>query len=81
MKHDALFDAGWQCQTTIDEPRLSELAENYRALGYAVLVVHETPSGSGCYECFKAAGEAGRSVGTIYTRRQPDAQSLDEALF
>lgn len=63
--HDVLLDEGWQCQTVIDEPRLSELAENYRALGYEVLVVHEGVT-SGCGACFPSVG--GSPVGRLYTR-------------
>ncbi len=85
MNHDHLLDEGWQRQTTIDEPRLSELAENYRALGYAVLIVHEAPGDAACRVCFDSAAASGRGVGgrlgTLYIRRQDDAASVDDELF
>lgn len=76
MNHDALLDEGWQRQTTIDEPRLSELAENYRGLGYEVLIVHAGAT-AGCGECYKGGG-----VATLYIRRQVDAAlDGDDELF
>lgn len=80
MNHDALLTEGWQRQTTIDEPRLSELAENYRALGYEVLVVHEGVT-SGCGECYKGEGAAARSVGSLYIRRTAEPGGDDDELF
>ena len=81
MTHDALLDEGWQRQTTIDEPRLSELVENYRGLGYELLVVHADVSHASCNECFKASAAVGHGVGTIYIRRQADVASADDELF
>ena len=63
MQHDALLAQGWQLQTTIDEPRLSELAENYRSLGYEVLIVREGVT-LGCGAC-----DPGSRVGGLYLRR------------
>ena len=83
MPHETLRNAGWQCQTTIDEPRLSEIAEAYRALGYEVRVVQEGVT-VGCGACDPAG--AGR-VGTLYIRRDlslslaPTASIEDEDLF
>ncbi len=58
---------GWERRTTIDEPRLSELAELYRELGFEVLLqpVSREGLGDGCNECFLADPERYR---TIYTR-------------
>lgn len=38
-KEADLLAAGWVKQTTIGEPRLSEIVENYRQLGYEVHVI------------------------------------------
>lgn len=63
MRHEVLLAQGWHLQTLIDEPRLSELAENYRSLGYAVFILREGVS-SGCGACYQ-----GSSVGALYLRR------------
>lgn len=81
MDVEVLRNAGWQCQTTMDEPRLSEIVEAYRALGYEVQVVQEGVT-VGCGACDPAG--AGR-VGTLYIRRDlslaPAASIEDEDLF
>lgn len=63
-----LLQAGWRKQTTIDEPRLSELVENYRSLGYEVLVDAWRTAGDDCHECLDAGVAMGQGVGTIYIR-------------
>ena len=73
-----LLRDGWRKQTTIGEPRLSELAENYRDLGYEVLVERYRAEGDGCNTCFEAGDAMGQFNGTIYLREgtgtteQPD---------
>ncbi len=74
MSHAALLAQGWQLQTTIDEPRLSELSENYRALGYAVFILREGVT-SGCGACSQ-----GSSVGALYLRRV-ESKPVDDELF
>ncbi len=78
----ALRDAGWVQRTTIGEPRLSELADNYRAMGYDVHVAYfSTPDGdAGCTSCFDAAdpADARQTWGTVYVRRRPGAAQPDE---
>ena len=89
-----LLEEGWQRQTTIDEPRLSELAENYRALGYEVRIECESGNSgaaefeseceaaaeAGCNSCFAAAAAQGRGLGTIYIRpgKQCDADAEND---
>lgn len=77
MSPQDLLAAGWQRQTTIDEPRLSELAENYRALGYAVHIARDAVT-DGCGECYEA--KPGCTLGTLYIRRDPaaDGAAVDE---
>lgn len=74
MSHAALLAQGWQLQTTMDEPRLSELAENYRALGYAVFILRENVI-SGCGACYQGSG-----VGALYLRKVAP-EPVDDELF
>jgi hypothetical protein len=69
MTDEDLKKEGWTRQTTIDEPRLSELAELYESLGLEVHlepVVAEEMSEE-CKQCFK--GDPG-DYRTIYTRKK-----------
>ena len=60
-KEADLFAEGWIKKTTIGEPRLSEIVENYRQLGYEVHVVeHREESGDGCNTCFTAGAGMGQ---------------------
>lgn len=68
MREAELLRDGWRKQTTIGEPRLSELAENYRDLGYEVLVERYRAEGDGCNTCFEAGETIGQFNGTIYLR-------------
>ena len=72
---------GWERLSTLSEPRLSEMAENYRALGYEVDVrdVQRTDPGTGCGTCFDAGKEMGQVFGTLYVRRS--AAKQDNELF
>ena len=58
---------GWEKRSTNDEPRLSELIDMYRELGYEVylrsFVAEEEP---GCSECMALAPEKYK---TVYTRK------------
>jgi hypothetical protein len=75
-----LLRDGWRKQTTIGEPRLSELAENYRDLGYEVLVERYRAEGDGCNTCFEAGETIGQFNGTIYLREgsgSPEPKDTD----
>ena len=76
-----LLRDGWKKQTTIGEPRLSELAENYRSLGYEVLVESYRTSGDGCITCFEAGDALGQVHGTVYIRKSAGAGTADDELF
>lgn len=82
-----LLRDGWKKQTTIGEPRLTEIAENYRSLGYEVLVESyraTNDSGGGCSTCFEAGDELGQVHGTVYIRKPQgtDAGAVsDDDLF
>lgn len=70
---------GWERLSTLSEPRLSEMAENYRALGYEVDVrdIQRTES-DGCNTCFDAGQAMGQVFGTLYVRRLPAAAGNNE---
>jgi hypothetical protein len=59
---------GWQKQSTTDEPRLSELAEMYKDIGYDVhLEPFHPEEETGCTECMKLQADRYK---TIYIRSQ-----------
>ncbi len=70
MPADLLVLEGWERQITLDEPRLSEVAEMYRETGFEVRIAPFDPEReSGCTECLKASA---KQYKTIYTRRLTD---------
>lgn len=80
----ALLKDGWLRQTTIGEPRLSEIAHNYRAMGFEVHVEEfktEGQSGDGCNTCFDAGHELGHIYGTVYIRKRAGAPAGEDELF
>ena len=83
-KEGDLIAEGWTKRTTIGEPRLSEIAENYRQLGYEVRVVeHREPeSDDGCNTCLAADAEMGKVVGDVYIRKGRNTRpQRDDELF
>jgi len=82
-KEADLFAEGWIKKTTIGEPRLSEIVENYRQLGYEVHVVeHREESGDGCNTCFTAGVEMGQVYGDVYIRKGSGGKkAADDELF
>lgn len=82
MREAELLRDGWRKQTTIGEPRLSELAESYRDLGYEVLIERYRAEGDGCNTCFEAGDAMGQFSGTIYLREGTgSAKRTDNDLF
>jgi hypothetical protein len=60
---------GWEKRFTTDEPRLSEMAEQYKELGFEVLLEPvDTPSEE-CTTCLKDPASS-HLYKTIYTRRR-----------
>ena len=60
---------GWEKRFTTDEPRLSEMAEQYKELGFEVLLEPvDTPSEE-CATCLKNPTFS-HLYKTIYTRRR-----------
>lgn len=78
-----LLAQGWIKQTTIGEPRLSEIVENYRSMGYDVHVVEHSvePAGDGCNTCYSAGAEIDQVYGDVYIRRTGRAKPLEDELF
>jgi len=83
-----LQQEGWVLRTTIGEPRLSEIAENYQAMGHEVHVEYfkapKPASGEGaCTACFDAPGAASANQvwGSIYVRPGKPGQAKDEELY
>lgn len=66
-REEELIAAGWEKRTTYDEPRLSEIAETYRELGFDVhLEPLDKGSGeAGCSDCLMADPDRYR---TLWTR-------------
>ncbi len=59
---------GWKKQSTLDEPRLSEMAEMYKEIGFEVHLEPFNPDEElGCSECMKISAERYK---TIYTREK-----------
>ncbi len=64
--------AGWKRMTTTDEPRLGELVETYRELGFEVMLrpVSREELGDACLDCYLAEPDRFR---TIWVRRLPSS--------
>ena len=75
-----LLAQGWIKQTTIGEPRLSEIVENYQQLGYEVYVIEHPAevSGDGCNTCFTAGAELGQMCGDVFIRKNSSAKALED---
>jgi len=66
-REEELQKQGWEKRFTTDEPRLSEMAEQYQELGFEVLLEPVDPSSEECTVCITASSDRYR---TIYTRRR-----------
>jgi hypothetical protein len=66
-REEELQKEGWEKRFTIDEPRLSEMLEQYQELGFEVLLEPVDPSSEECTVCITASPDRYR---TIYTRRK-----------
>lgn len=63
-----LLYLGYTRRTTVAEPRLSELVDEYLRIGYEVEVVpHEIEPG-GCGVCFDESAAVGEMYGDIFVR-------------
>jgi len=66
-REEELKKEGWEKRFTMDEPRLSEMAEQYKELGFEVLLEPVDFSSEECTTCMTASPDRYR---TIYTRRK-----------
>ena len=67
-RQDELAKEGWEKQGTYDEPRLSELVEMYKEIGFEVrLEPFDLFEEQGCAECMKVSPE---KYQTIFTRKK-----------
>lgn len=72
FRENELAQDGWKKQATYDEPRLSEVVEMYRELGFEVhLEPFEPRFETGCTDCMQATPD---KFETVYTR--PKARLL-----
>lgn len=64
-REDELKKQGWEKRFTIDEPRLSDMAAQYKEIGFEVLFEPVDLSSEECTSCMAAAPQRYK---TIYTR-------------
>ena len=69
-REDELRKLGWEKRFTIDEPRLSDMVEQYKELGFEVLLEPVDTSSEECTTCITAFHDHYK---TIYTRRPSDS--------
>jgi hypothetical protein len=68
-REEELGKEGWQKRFTTDEPRVSEMAEQYKELGFEVLLEPVDTSSEDCTTCLKDPA-FGPRYKTIYTRQK-----------
>jgi hypothetical protein len=64
-REEELKKKGWEKRFTTDEPRLSEAVEQYKEIGFEVLLEPVDISSEECASCMGAMAER---LKTIYTR-------------
>lgn len=64
-REEQLKKEGWEKRFTIDEPRLSEMVEQYKELGFEVLLEPVDLSSEECTSCMAVDPKRYK---TIYTR-------------
>ena len=75
----ALLAEGWERRSILDEPRLSEVVEMYRDLGFEVKVVDLKPEMlAGCDTCIVGPTETYK---VVYTRGGPTVAGENKDLF
>jgi len=69
LREKKLEKEGWIKQTTIGEPRLSEIVELYKSLGYEVHLepVKLDELDEECRKCYEIEGD---KVKTVYVRKK-----------
>ncbi len=66
-REEELKKQGWEKRFTMDEPRLSEMAEQYKELGFEVLFEPVDLTSEECTCCFIGNG---KHYKTLYTRKK-----------
>jgi aspartate aminotransferase-like enzyme len=72
-REEELKKEGWEKRFTMDEPRLSEMAEQYKELGFEVLLEPVDTSSEECTTCLKDPA-FNQLYKTIYTRHKRDSE-------
>ena len=67
-REEELKKEGWEKRFTTDEPRLSEMVDQYRQLGFEVRLEPVDISSEECTDCLTDPAFSDRYK-TIYTRR------------
>jgi hypothetical protein len=69
VEPEELEKQGWIKRTTIGEPRLTEIVEEYKALGFEVHLepVNLEQIDEGCRRCY---GSAADKIKTVYVRKR-----------
>ena len=67
MREEELKIQGWEKRFTIDEPRLAEMVEQYKGLGFEVLLEPVDLSSEECTSCIAVDPKRYK---TIYTRQK-----------
>jgi len=67
MREEELKIQGWEKRFTIDKPRLSEMVEQYKELGFEVLLEPVDLSSEECTSCIAVDPKRYK---TIYTRKR-----------
>jgi len=68
-REEKLKQEGWEKRFTIDEPRLSEMVEQYKELGFELLLEPVDTSTEECTGCLTDPAFSDRYK-TIYTRKK-----------
>ncbi len=66
-REEELKKEGWEKRFTVDEPRLSEVVQQYKELGFEVLLEPLDTSSEECTTCLEDPASRDRYK-TIYTR-------------
>ncbi len=79
--HAELISQGWERRFSVQDPRLTEMANYYNSIGFETLVVDGVIGDeSQCSSCFDVSGFDGKFK-TLYTRGKTGSVSSDNDLF
>lgn len=70
-RRENLESEGWELQSVLSEPRLSEAVELYERIGYEVKVLPFDPNEE-CTECTECFKECMDTIFVVYTRRKKE---------